>query len=65
MVSDHRRIDPVMLQEYAGAPGVLGSNPGYIRQGTQSAQRDVIEIANRRRDEIEDARTRTRTIRPP
>ena len=54
-VARDRRVDAEVGQEDAGAAGVLAGDERDLLQDAERAQRDVLEIAEGSRDDVERA----------
>ena len=62
-VRDERRAHPVRLEQAPGPAGVLGGDEVGLSKDAEGAQRDVLEVADRRGDDEEGARRQRRRRR--
>ncbi len=53
VIADQGSLDAVMTQQLPGATRILRCDQVYLLQNAQGAQRDVFQIADRRRHQIE------------
>ena len=54
-IAQQRLGDAEMFEQLAGMPRVLGGDDVTLAQDAERAERDVLEVANRRGDEVKRA----------
>jgi hypothetical protein len=52
VIADQPRLDPEVVQQPPGDPGILTGHRSHATQCRDSAKRDIAEIANRRCDYV-------------
>jgi len=55
VVADQGRLDAEVRQQAPGVPGILGGDRGHITEDAECAGGDVLEVADRRGDDVEGA----------